>query len=150
MLLKYTLEGTYISLDGIYRLPWLQLRLIEYKMTLAFHIRETKSHHNHCTTVHNSLQNFILFDCYYHYSFVICIVIVAAALAELNNWLAALNFPQAQHLTLNNQGIDSLNTLHNMDPEELTTACTVIYHPGVGWTAYMQKLWVVATLVQTK
>ena len=55
---------------------------------------------------------------------------MAAALAELNNWLTALNFPQAQCLALNNQGIDSLNTLHDMDSEELTTACTVIHHPG--------------------
>ena len=55
---------------------------------------------------------------------------MAAALAELNNWLTALNFPQAQHQALNNQGIDSLNTLHDMDPEELTTTCTMIHHPG--------------------
>ena len=55
---------------------------------------------------------------------------MAAALAELNNWLTALNFPQAQHQALNNQGIDSLNMLHDMDSEELTTACAVIHYPG--------------------
>ena len=57
---RYALEGTYISLDGTYKLPQLQLRLIEYIMTLAFHVHEMKSHHNQ---LHNSSQNFILFDC---------------------------------------------------------------------------------------